>query len=49
MFVEGLIARFMYLMLYQMHLWALHGPTMVTLRLVAKFITRRTEAHVKLH
>jgi NADH dehydrogenase len=32
-----------------MHLWALHGPTMVTLRLVAKFITRRTEAHVKLH
>jgi NADH dehydrogenase len=49
MFVEGLIARFMYLMLYQMHLWALHGTTMVTLRILAKFITRRTEAHVKLH
>jgi NADH dehydrogenase len=49
MFIEGLIARLMYLMLYQMHLLALHGPTMVTLRLVAKFITRRTEAHVKLH
>jgi len=49
MFIEGLIARLMYLMLYQMHLLALHGPTMVTLRLAAKFITRRTEAHVKLH
>jgi len=49
MFIEGLIARLMYLMLYQMHLLALHGITMVSLRLVAKFITRRTEAHVKLH
>ena len=49
MFIEGLIARLMYLMLYQMHLLALHGPTMVTLRIIAKFITRRTEAHVKLH
>jgi len=49
MFVEGLIARFMYLMLYQLHLLALHGPTVVFFRLVAKFITRRTEAQVKLH
>lgn len=49
MFVEGSIARLMYLMLYQLHLLALHGPTMVTLRLIAKFFIRRTEAHVKLH
>jgi len=49
MFIEGFIARIMYLMLYQMHLMALHGVTVVTLRLIAKFITRRTETHVKLH
>lgn len=49
MFIEGLIARVMYLTLYQMHLLALHGPAMASLRLIAKFITRRTETHVKLH
>jgi NADH dehydrogenase len=49
MFIEGFIARIMYLMLYQMHLMALHGITVVSLRLIAKFITRRTETHVKLH
>ena len=49
MFIEGLVARAMYLMLYQMHLMALHGVTIVSLRLIAKFITRRTETHVKLH
>ncbi len=49
MFIEGLVARTMYLMLYQMHLMALHGITVVALRLIAKFITRRTESHVKLH
>jgi NADH dehydrogenase len=49
MFIEGFVARIMYLMLYQMHLMALHGITVVSLRLIAKFITRRTETHVKLH
>ena len=49
MFVEGFVARIMYLMLYQMHLMALHGVTVVSFRLIAKFITRRTETHVKLH
>jgi len=49
MFIEGLIARFMYLMLYQMHLLALHGVTITILRLIAKFITLRTETRVKLH
>ena len=49
MFIEGFVARIMYLMLYQMHLMALHGMTVVSLRLIAKFITRRTETHVKLH
>ena len=49
MFVEGLIARFMYLMLYQMHLSALHGVVSVVFRLLGKIISRRTEARVKLH
>jgi NADH dehydrogenase len=49
MFVEGLIARLMYLMLYQMHLSALHGVLSVVFRLLGKIISRRTEARVKLH
>ena len=49
MFVEGLIARLMYLMLYQMHLSALHGVVSVVFRLLSKIISRRTEARVKLH
>jgi len=49
MFIEGIIARLMYLMLYQMHLMALHGITNVIFRLLAKLITRRTETRVKLH
>ena len=49
MFVVGLIARLMYLMLYQMHLSALHGVVNVIFRLLGKIISRRTEARVKLH
>ncbi len=49
MFVEGLIARFMYQSLYKMHLMALHGFFTVFLQTVARMITRRTEAQVKLH
>jgi NADH dehydrogenase len=39
----------MYLMLYQMHLMALHGIPNVVFKLLAKVISRRTEARVKLH
>ena len=49
MFVEGLIARLMYLMLYQMHLSALQWVVSVVFRLLGKIISRRTEARVKLH
>ncbi|CAG0975313.1 NADH dehydrogenase [Methylophilaceae bacterium] len=49
MFVEGLIARFMYQSLYKMHLMALHGFFTVFLQTLARVITRRTEAKVKLH
>lgn len=47
--VEGLFARFMYLSLYKMHEYALHGFTTVALDTLARVITRRTEPHVKLH
>jgi NADH dehydrogenase len=46
---EGLVARWMYLSLYKMHEVALHGWVKVILDTVARFITRRTEPHVKLH
>jgi NADH dehydrogenase len=49
MFVEGLFARFMYVSLYRMHLYALHGFVKVVFDTLAKTITRRTEPRVKLH
>jgi NADH:ubiquinone reductase (H+-translocating) len=48
-FVEGLFARFMYVSLYQMHLYALHGLAKVVLNMLARMITRRTEPRIKLH
>ncbi len=49
MYIEGLFARLMYQSLYQMHLMALHGFFAVMLQILARMITRRTEARVKLH
>ncbi|WP_375780335.1 NAD(P)/FAD-dependent oxidoreductase [Bradyrhizobium sp. ma5] len=46
---EGLVARMMYLSLYKMHEYALHGSAKVALDTLARLITRRTEPHVKLH
>ena len=48
-FVEGLFARFMYVSLYQMHLYALHGIAKVVLDTLARMIARRTEPRIKLH
>ena len=48
-FIEGLFARFMYVALYRMHLYALHGAAKVLLDTLAQLITRRTEPRVKLH
>jgi NADH dehydrogenase len=47
--VEGWFARFMYLLLYKMHLYALHGPLGVILDSLARFLRRSTEPQVKLH
>jgi NADH dehydrogenase len=49
LFIEGLFARIMYVSLYRMHLYALHGAAKVILDTLAKLITRRTEPRVKLH
>jgi len=49
LFIEGLFARFMYVSLYRMHLYALHGPAKVFFDTLARLITRRTEPRVKLH
>jgi NADH dehydrogenase len=49
LFVEGHFARFMYVTLYRMHLYALHGAAKVILDTLARLITRRTEPRVKLH
>ena len=49
MYIEGLFAQLMYQSLYKMHLMTLHGVFEVVLQTVARLITRRTEAQVKLH
>jgi NADH dehydrogenase len=49
MYIEGMFARLMYQSLYKMHLMALHGITTVILQTIARLITRRSEAQVKLH
>jgi NADH dehydrogenase len=49
LWIEGWFARMMYLSLYKLHELALHGFWKVALDTVARMITRRTEAHVKLH
>jgi NADH:ubiquinone reductase (H+-translocating) len=47
--IEGYFAGLMYLSLYKMHEYALHGFAKVTLDTLARVITRRTQPHVKLH
>ncbi|MEO7726325.1 MAG: NAD(P)/FAD-dependent oxidoreductase [Burkholderiales bacterium] len=49
LFIEGYFARVMYISLYKMHLYALHGFARVFFETLARVITRRTEPRVKLH
>src|SRR3974390_1337575 len=49
LFLEGYFARAMYVSLYKMHEYELHGFMKVALDTIARLITRRTEPHVKLH
>jgi NADH dehydrogenase len=47
--IEGRFARVMYVSLYKMHEYALHGFWKMALNTMARVITRRTEPRVKLH
>jgi NADH:ubiquinone reductase (H+-translocating) len=47
--IEGFLARLAYLMLYKMHLWALHGPGWVVLSTIGNWLTRAGRPQLKLH
>lgn len=49
MYIQGMIAKFMYRSLYKMHLMALHGVLSTVVHTIGRIISRRTEPHVKLH
>lgn len=49
LFVEGVFARIMYISLYRMHLYALHGMAKVLFDVLGRMFVRRTEPRVKLH
>ena len=49
LFVEGIFARLMYISLYRMHLYALHGLAKVMFDVLGRLFARRTEPRVKLH
>ncbi len=47
--IQGYFAKLMYLSLYKMHEFAIHGFAKVFLDTISRLITRRTDPHVKLH
>ena len=49
LFIEGMLARFMYRSLYKMHERALHGTVKTTLDTLARRLSRHAEPKVKLH
>ena len=49
LFIEGFLARFVYLSLYKMHQVALHGLFRTVLVTLANILTRRTRPRMKLH
>lgn len=48
-FIEGIIARLVYISLYKMHQLALHGFFRVTLSTIANILTRKAKPRMKLH
>ena len=49
MFIEGLMARFMYTSLYRMHVLALHGAIGMGLDTMTHWLRSKTSPRVKLH
>ncbi|MEO5699086.1 MAG: NAD(P)/FAD-dependent oxidoreductase [Casimicrobiaceae bacterium] len=47
--IQGLVARWMYAMLYKLHQISIHGYWRVALDTVGRFLRRRLEPRVKLH
>jgi len=47
--IQGYFAKLMYLSLYKMHEYAIHGAFKVVLDTLARMITKRTDPRVKLH
>jgi NADH dehydrogenase len=47
--VEGKLARLLYLSLYRQHITTLHGFTRMTLDTLAQWLRRKTAPRVKLH
>jgi len=48
-FIEGLIARFVYIFLYKLHQLAVHGLVRVGLLTIANLLTRKMKPRMKLH
>lgn len=48
-FIEGIMARFVYLSLYKMHQLAVHGMVRFSLTTIGSFFTRRMKPRMKLH
>ena len=49
LFVEGILARLLYISLYRMHLVALHGWLRTTADSIGQWLQRKTSPRVKLH
>jgi NADH dehydrogenase len=49
LFIEGLLARMLYVSLYRMHLVALHGWLRTTADTIGQWLQRKTAPRVKLH
>ncbi len=47
--IEGWLARMAYLMLYKMHLWALHGTGWVVVSTIGHWLIRSGKPQLKLH
>ncbi len=47
--IQGYFAKLMYLSLYKMHEYAIHGAIKVALDTLARMISKRTDPRVKLH
>lgn len=48
-FIEGMVARFVYVSLYKMHQLAVHGPIKFIFTTIGNFFTRRMKPRMKLH